>query len=439
VGIVGPKTLAKINELLTEGTGASGKVPPGLMRALGIQTKLVATTTTPPTVLPPVPAPTSTLIVPTTTTTATTTEAVATTTAAYVPPVTTPSTGQTTAPAAPAAPATVSSQSPIFTITSPNGGEGWTVGETKAITWTAGGVSVSTVNVELLKSGSYIGMLGYNVANTGSLNWTIASSVAAGSDYKVKIYNPSSLYYTYFDESDSSFSIVVPADTTPPGAPASIGASASTSTKIYLQWETSIDNVGVSGYKIYRDGSYLTSVAPLSYANSFTDTGLSPSTTYSYTVAAYDAAGNTSPQSSAASATTQSAVMPPAAPSDFNLTSNNGLALGLRWVDNSGDETEFRMERRSRPNYDNEVGASPWAEIGSVAANTTTYTDSNFPAAGIYDYRVKACNSAGCSAVSTSVNGMLMQKSAFAPAEKNLASIMYSLSEILLKLQGLLR
>ena len=45
VGAVGPKTLSKINELLTEGAGNSGKIPPGLLIAPGIQKKLCATTT----------------------------------------------------------------------------------------------------------------------------------------------------------------------------------------------------------------------------------------------------------------------------------------------------------------------------------------------------------------------------------------------------------
>lgn len=46
VGSVGPKTLWKINELLTEGAGSSGKVPPGLLKAPGIQKKLCAPATT---------------------------------------------------------------------------------------------------------------------------------------------------------------------------------------------------------------------------------------------------------------------------------------------------------------------------------------------------------------------------------------------------------
>ncbi|MCX6759551.1 MAG: peptidoglycan-binding protein [Candidatus Nealsonbacteria bacterium] len=45
VGNVGPKTMWRINELLTEGAGSSGKVPPGLLRAPGIQKKLCATST----------------------------------------------------------------------------------------------------------------------------------------------------------------------------------------------------------------------------------------------------------------------------------------------------------------------------------------------------------------------------------------------------------
>jgi len=45
VGSVGPKTLSRINELLTEGAGSSGKVPPGLLIAPGIQKKLCATST----------------------------------------------------------------------------------------------------------------------------------------------------------------------------------------------------------------------------------------------------------------------------------------------------------------------------------------------------------------------------------------------------------
>src|SRR5207302_8185160 len=74
----------------------------------------------------------------------------------------------------------------------------------------------------------------------------------------------------------------------------------------------SSDNVGVSGYRVYRGGTQIGTPG----TTSFTDTSVSASTTYSYTVAAYDAAGNVSAQSSPASATT------PAPPTQPSVTIN---------------------------------------------------------------------------------------------------------------------
>src|SRR5438046_1238841 len=91
-----------------------------------------------------------------------------------------------------------------------------------------------------------------------------------------------------------------PPDTTPPTVPTGLTASAVSSSQINLSWTASSDNVGVSGYRVYRNGTQIATTGATSFAN----TGLSPSTTYSYTVAAYDAAGNLSAQSSPASATT---------------------------------------------------------------------------------------------------------------------------------------
>src|SRR5207253_7899812 len=94
-----------------------------------------------------------------------------------------------------------------------------------------------------------------------------------------------------------------PPDTTPPSVPTGLTASAVSSSQINLSWAASSDNVGVSGYRVFRDGAQIATTG----ATSFTNTGLSPSTTYSYAVAAFDAAGNLSAQSSPASATTPAA------------------------------------------------------------------------------------------------------------------------------------
>src|SRR5213082_1640449 len=94
-----------------------------------------------------------------------------------------------------------------------------------------------------------------------------------------------------------------PPDTTPPSVPTGLRATAVSSSQINLSWAASSDNVGVSGYRVFRNGAQIATTS----ATSFPNTGLSPSTTYSYTVAAFDAAGNLSAQSSPASATTPAA------------------------------------------------------------------------------------------------------------------------------------
>jgi len=80
-------------------------------------------------------------------------------------------------------------------------------------------------------------------------------------------------------------------DTEPPAAPTNLKATAIAHDKVKLSWTPSTDNVGVAGYKIYRNGTQL---ATVSNDASFTDTGLSAETAYVYSVAALDAAGNTS-------------------------------------------------------------------------------------------------------------------------------------------------
>lgn len=90
------------------------------------------------------------------------------------------------------------------------------------------------------------------------------------------------------------------ADTTAPTTPTNLNATAASSSQINLSWNAATDNVGVTGYKIYRNGIYLKSFTGLTAS----DTGLSSSTTYCYTVSACDAANNESSQSTQACAST---------------------------------------------------------------------------------------------------------------------------------------
>lgn len=92
-------------------------------------------------------------------------------------------------------------------------------------------------------------------------------------------------------------------DTTPPSTPASLFTTALTSSSFTLHWAVASDAVGVTGYDIFKDSSWIGDSA----ANQFSVTGLTAATAYSMTVKARDAAGNVSAASQALSVTTQSA------------------------------------------------------------------------------------------------------------------------------------
>lgn len=90
-------------------------------------------------------------------------------------------------------------------------------------------------------------------------------------------------------------------DTTAPTVPGGLRSTGTTTNSVSLSWNAATDDVGVTGYQVYRGGQLVATPTNTSY----TDTGLTPATAYAYTVRAVDAAGNTSAASAALTATTQ--------------------------------------------------------------------------------------------------------------------------------------
>src|SRR5688572_22339581 len=97
----------------------------------------------------------------------------------------------------------------------------------------------------------------------------------------------------------SSNSFTTP-DTQAPSVPTGLGGSAPNSSTVNLSWSASTDNIAVTGYRVYRNGSHIGNSATTSYS----DGGRTGSTTYSYQVAAHDAVPNVSGLSSAINVTT---------------------------------------------------------------------------------------------------------------------------------------
>ena len=126
-------------------------------------------------------------------------------------------------------------------------------------------------------------------------------------------------------------------DTQAPTVPTGLSATPVSSSQIDLSWTASTDNVGVDGYKIYRDGVEL----PQNPTNTtYQDVGLTPLTNYSYTVAAYDIAGNLSAQSAPATATTQAAT-------------GNTYYISPTGSDTTGDGTEANPWGSLKKAHDN--------------------------------------------------------------------------------------
>ncbi|UKS30495.1 DNRLRE domain-containing protein [Paenibacillus sp. HWE-109] len=175
--------------------------------------------------------------------------------------------------------------------------------------------------------GSSAGSVSINTTNTyNEIDVTSYVAAEAGSDHTVSFALQESVgKYTTLNSKENAVNkpqlVVVsgggsPGDTQSPTAPTGVTGTAASSSQININWNASTDNVAVTGYEVYRNGTLITSVAGISAM----DTGLSSSTTYSYYIKAKDAAGNASAQSSTITATTLAGSTPNGCTNALNST-----------------------------------------------------------------------------------------------------------------------
>ncbi|GGX06291.1 T9SS type A sorting domain-containing protein [Aquimarina muelleri] len=135
-------------------------------------------------------------------------------------------------------------------------------------------------------------------------------------------------------------------DNEPPSTPANLSASGTTARETTLSWEASTDNIGVTGYDIYQDGTVVANSA----TNNYTVNGLAPLTTYSFYVIAKDASGNQSSASNTVSVTTLESTTGPGclnglvAPYNESFESNLGA-----WTQASGDNLDWTRKSGGTP------------------------------------------------------------------------------------------
>ncbi|WP_374462009.1 reprolysin-like metallopeptidase [Chryseobacterium taeanense] len=198
---------------------------------------------------------------------------------------------------------TVNGTAGPFSVSSQNSATTYTGGTSQTVTWNVAGTTangVNAANVDILwstDSGNTWTTLLAGTPNDGSQAVTIPNSSTTTGRIMVKGSN-----HIFFDVNNANITVNAGSgtvDTTAPTAP-TLTASGTTSTSTNLSWSGATDNVAVTGYNVYQGTSLIGSTASTSY----TVTSLTPSTTYSFSVRAKDAAGNISSSSNTVSVTT---------------------------------------------------------------------------------------------------------------------------------------
>jgi chitodextrinase len=244
------------------------------------------------------------------------------------------------------------------------------------LTWTASTDNVGVTGYKVYRNGSQIGM-------TASTSFSDTGlSEATSYSYRVAAYDAGNN-----ESAQCGAAAVSTADVTAPSVPANLQGTGASASQINLTWTASTDNVGVTGYKVYRNGSQVGTASGTSYP----DTGLSEATSYSYCVAAYDADGNVSSQCGAVSASTTDGTAP-SIPAGLQATVVSSTQVDLSWTgstDNMG-VTGYRVYRNG-------------SQVGT--ASGTSFSDTGLTAGTTYSYRVAAYDAAGnvssqCAAVS---------------------------------------
>src|SRR3989338_8681951 len=300
----------------------------------------------------------------------------------------------------------------IYDATGPNGGPGAKKAETNSFTPTTGWNTANVITPVSLPTGTYwltylpsSSSLGFRLAYTGSAKWYSYTYGVMPTTYSTAP-TAGTYHWSFYATLNTSTS----PDTTAPTTPTNLSATAVSSSQINLSWTASTDNVGVTGYNVYRNGTQIASVA----ATSYNDTGLVASTAYSYTVSAYDAAGYSSVQSASASATTQAVstdITPPTTPTGLTATAVSSSQISLSWTastDNVGVT-----------GYDIYRGGTP---LTTVAA--TSYSNTGLTASTLYSYTVRAKDAAGNNSAQTASVSATTQTQSTTTALSTLAASM---------------
>ncbi len=271
------------------------------------------------------------------------------------------------------------------------------------LSWTApsdnGGSAITGYQIERSPDGSTWSTI---VSNTGSTSTTYSDtglSPSTAYTYRVSAINSVGVSSPSNTASATTSSSIT---TTVPQPPTGLAASATSSSAINLSWSAPSDNGGsaITGYMIERSTDSGTTWSTIvsntgSTSTAYSDTGLAPSTTYTYRVSAINAIGTSLP-SNTSSATTSSGITAtvPQPPTGLAASSTQISTINLSWnapaSDGGSPVIGYQIQRSTN-------GGSWSTIVSNTGSTSTTYTDTGLLPLVNYSYQVSAINAIGTS------------------------------------------
>jgi chitodextrinase len=197
--------------------------------------------------------------------------------------------------------------------------------------------------------------------------------------------NTNMLAASFTSTAMSYYSGILPVpDTAPPSSPGNLAGVSGQPTQAHLTWNASTDNVGVAGYYVYRNGVKVATIAQPSYS----DTGLTNATTYSYFVEAFDLAGNISAPSLTVPVTTWNSI-PPVAPTNVAGKTVSTQQINLTWSPATAKIaiSSYRVFRGT--------AANNLTQVATTYSTPTSYTNYYLTPSTKYYYGVEAVDTDG--------------------------------------------
>lgn len=175
------------------------------------------------------------------------------------------------------------------------------------------------------------------------------------------------------------------AGATVPTAPSDMDVDQTSDTSVRVVWTDNSNNEDNMLLYRQKDGGGFSLHQTLGKdVEEYEDTGLTTGSTYDYKVSAKNEVGESAEAGPVSIEVTASV---PDAPSDLAATPIDGTQIDLSWTDNATNETEYRVYRK--------FGGLSWSLHDTIAADSTSYSDTGLDDGVEYDYKVAAANSAG--------------------------------------------